>query len=216
MATRIPISWLLFLAIFAVFAFFGYHILQAASAQAPSAAAHAADHHLEAHHMNMPHALHPSMEHHAGPAPDYMKQVPAIDAAGDEHEYVGQQGQPIPNNMPYVPGQSEEELRDTDQLQASPQSTQYDLPDATDPLQRVTHMNAEFGSNLRHPEQMIEMRPRAGVANIVASGLGSEASGPGPHRAVGYAPEMAQNGGEFMQGISAFDGSDDGVGYSML
>jgi hypothetical protein len=216
MATRIPISWLLFLAIFAVFAFFGYHILQAASAQSPAAAAHAADNHLEAHHMNMPHALHPSMEHHAGPAPDYMKQVPAIDAAGDEHEYVGQQGQPIPNNMPYVPGQSEEELRDTDQLQASPQSTQYDLPDATDPLQRVTHMNAEFGSNLRHPEQMIEMRPRAGVANIVASGLGSEASGPGPHRAVGYAPEMAQNGGEFMQGISAFDGSDDGVGYSML
>jgi hypothetical protein len=78
-------------------------------------------------------------------------------------------------------------------------------------------MDAEFGSNLRHPEQMMEQRPRAGIAGIVPSGLGSEQSRPGGHNAAGYSPEMVQNAGEFMNGIAAFDGSDGGgIGFSVI
>jgi hypothetical protein len=77
-------------------------------------------------------------------------------------------------------------------------------------------MDAEFGSNLRHPEQMVEHHPSTGMGQVVASGLGSEASGPGGNSMVGYAPEMAQNGGEFMSGITAFDMSEMGSAYSML
>jgi hypothetical protein len=77
-------------------------------------------------------------------------------------------------------------------------------------------MGAEFGSNLRHPEQMIERRPPPSMDYVVASGLGSERNHEGRNRQVSFAPEMAQNGGEFMQGISAFDTSEVGTGFSMI
>lgn len=119
--------------------------------------------------------------------------------------------------VPHVPAQTEEDLRATRQVQETPPSIQYHSPEAMDPLNRTVHMDSEFGSNLRHPEQMIERRPHAGIAGIVPSGLGSEASRPGGHNAAGYAPEMAQNGGEFMTGISAFDGSDSGgIAFSVI
>lgn len=138
--------------------------------------------------------------------------------AHDEEQHAPVQAKlpPIPNKMPEVPGQTEDDLRAPNQLQASPPSVQYDAPEATDPLNRTAHMSAEFGSNLRHPEQMMEARPGMTMGQVVSSGLGSEYTNPGGNRVAGYAPEMAQNGGEFMAGISAFDGSESGVAFSML
>jgi hypothetical protein len=101
-------------------------------------------------------------------------------------------------------------------LQATPPSTQYEIPESMDPMNRTIHMDAEFGSNLRHPEQMMEHHPSTGMGQVVASGLGSEASSPGGNSVVAYAPEMAQNGGEFMSGITAFDMSEMGSSFSML
>ncbi len=123
----------------------------------------------------------------------------------------------VTHSVPKVPAQTEQDLRATRQVQETPPSIQYDSPEAIDPLNRTVHMDAEFGSNLRHPEQMMERRPAAGIAGIVPSGLGSEVSRPGGNNATGYAPEMAQNGGEFMSGISAFDGSDGGgIAFSVI
>jgi hypothetical protein len=53
---------------------------------------------------------------------------------------------------------------------------------------------------------------------VPAAGLGSdELPSHGGHQSVQYSPEMAQNGGEFMSGIFAFDGTDGGgIGYSMI
>jgi hypothetical protein len=83
-------------------------------------------------------------------------------------------------------------------------------------MNKTAYMDAMFGNNFRHPEQMMEMRPESNTDSIVDSGLGSRRSSSGGNNSVMYAPEMAQNGGEFMQGIVAFDGSDSGGGYSML
>jgi hypothetical protein len=55
-----------------------------------------------------------------------------------------------------------------------------------------------------------------GIRNIVPSGLGSENSHNGPHTPAQYSPELVTNGGDFMNGISAFDGPVNGIGYSMF
>lgn len=150
--------------------------------------------------------------------PDYMQNIPESHQ-GDESESTSAPVVSIrtaPNRMPAVPGQTEEDLRTPEPLQASPPATQYDIPEATDPLNKNVYMSSEFGSNFRHPEQMMERHPGIGMGNVVAAQIGSEQSGPGGNNAAGYAPEMAQNGGEFMAGISAFDVSESGVAYSML
>jgi len=77
-------------------------------------------------------------------------------------------------------------------------------------------MSSEFGNNFRHPEQMIEMRPPSSMESAMQSQIASERSGPGTNNAVGFAPEMAQNGGEFMRGIGAFDTTEIGTGFSMI
>ena len=118
--------------------------------------------------------------------------------------------------MPAVAGQNEEDLRASEPHIASPPSTFYDTPEATDPLNKISHMDAEFGSNLRHPEQMIERRSQRNTNQIIPSGLGSDVSGPGAHSMAGYSPEMMSNGGEFMKGIIAFDSSEMGSGFSMV
>ncbi len=152
------------------------------------------------------------------PEPDYMQNIPESHQI-DESESTSAPVVPTrtaPNRMPHVPGQTEEDLRAPEPLQASPPATQYDIPEATDPLNKHVYMSSEFGSNFRHPEQMMERHPGIGMGNVVAAQIGSEQSGPGGNNAAGYAPEMAQNGGEFMAGISAFDVSESGVAYSML
>ena len=148
--------------------------------------------------------------------PDYLQDVPTPPPTEDTAEHVVPRQPPVPNQMPHVSGQTEEDLRAPEPLQATPRSVQYDIPESTDPLNKTAYMSAEFGSNLRHPEQMMERHPGIGMGNVVAAQIGSERSGPGGNNAAGYAPEMAQNGGEFMAGISAFDTSESGVAYSMI
>lgn len=205
-AARIPISWLFLIALLGVVAFFGYHIFQAS------------------------YSLKPESKHDDDfiQAKKSVSFHPNVDAASSMNEEVPEPHQStqspeeldapvVTHAVPKVPAQTEQDLRATRQVQETPPSIQYDSPEAVDPLNRTVHMDAEFGSNLRHPEQMIERRPSAGIAGIVPSGLGSEISRPGGHNAAGYAPEMAQNGGEFMSGISAFDGSDGGgIAFSVI
>ena len=148
--------------------------------------------------------------------PDYIQNIPESHQGDESTSAPVVPTRTAPNRIPNVPGQTEEDLRAPEPLQASPPSTQYDIPEATDPLNKNVYMSSEFGSNFRHPEQMMERHPGIGMGNVVAAQIGSEQSGPGGNNAAGYAPEMAQNGGEFMAGISAFDVSESGVAYSML
>jgi len=118
--------------------------------------------------------------------------------------------------MPDVPAQTESDLKMNEPLQRTPPATQYDPPDATDPLNKVTQGDAEFGSNLRHPEQMIERRPAPSMRGAVDSGIASHRSSPGENNAQGYSTEMVQNGGDFMGSVLAFDMSEVGSAYSLL
>ena len=201
MAPRIPISWLVILALVAVFAFFAYHIIQASQET------------------KSPEPFPPYSP--ADELPASVAPAPVAAAIVDEHEEkeyapVLAKARPVPHAMPHVPGQTEDDLRAPEPLVETPPTTYYDEPEATDPLNRHVFMGSEFGSNLRHPEQMIEHRPGMSMDGAVSSGVAAELSGPGGHNAAGYAPEMAQNGGEFMRGIMAFDTSDSGVAYSMI
>jgi hypothetical protein len=205
MATRIPISWLFLIALLGVVAFFGYHIFQASYSLKPDA--HQDDDFIQA---KKSVSFHPAVQ-----APADTEEVPEPRQAAHSPDELD--APVVTHSVPHVPAQTEQDLRATRQVQETPPSIQYDSPEAIDPLNRAVHMDAEFGSNLRHPEQMIERRPHAGIAGIVPSGLGSEVSRPGGNHAAGYAPEMAQNGGEFMTGISAFDGSDGGgIAFSVI
>jgi hypothetical protein len=194
--------------LFGVVAFFGYHIFIASSPSSPNTSVHDEDDFIRS---KKSVSFHPNVQpvsvDEEVPEPSHSK---AAESAEDMDSPV------MTHSIPNVPGQTEHDLRSTRQVQETPPSIQYDSPEAMDPLNRTVHMDAEFGSNLRHPEQMIERRPHAGIAGIVSSGLGSETSRPGGHNAAGYAPEMAQNGGEFMTGISAFDGSDGGIAFSVI
>jgi hypothetical protein len=205
MAARIPVSWLVLLLLVGVFAFFGYHIIQASSPSDEKAST-----------TGLSQALN-SIANTNHSAPQTASYQSYDDGYNPELQHAPVvQTVAAPNRMPSVPGQTEQDLRAPEQLQETPPSTQYDVPESLDPMNRTVHMDAEFGSNLRHPEQMVEHHPSAGMGQVVASGLGSEASGPGGNSMVGYAPEMAQNGGEFMSGITAFDMSEMGSAYSML
>lgn len=215
MATRIPLSWIVLLVLLGVFAFFGYHILQASS---PDVVAPINKVVNMIQHPEIAKAL-PQMGYDEQEQGRESPHLSIHEETGQTYEHgapVVHKQNPIPNKMPAVPAQTEDDLRATQPNMATPPSVQYDTPEAIDPLNRTVYMGAEFGSNLRHPEQMIELRPSTGMGGVVASGLGSEHSGPGGNRATGYAPEMAQNGGEFMQGINAYDLSDYGAGYSMV
>jgi len=119
-------------------------------------------------------------------------------------------------SYPSVPGQTEEDLRSTDPVQATAPAYRYNQPGPKDPHAGPAYEPAEFGDNLRHPEGAFEMRAPATDGYIAASGMGSHVSSPGGNSAVGYSSETAQNAGEFMKGIFAFDGSMEGTAYSAL
>jgi hypothetical protein len=207
MSTRIPISWILLLALLAIVAFFGYHIVQASSTSEAYPPYSQTDEAKSAGRPRM--AVDTAMADTSG-GPD----VPANDDAPEGPGPVVDRTPP--HEMPFVPGQTEEDLRTPEPLQRTPPTTEYDIPSHRDPLNPTVNAEAEFGSNFRHPEQMIEARPQATMTHVVPSGLGSEHSSPGGNDAAGYAPEMAQNGGQWMNGIVAFDGSEEGTAYSLI
>jgi hypothetical protein len=206
MSTRIPVSWLALVVVVGLIAFFGYHIVQASSAKPVAPVNKAVPRAVESQGYTDEEQV----------RPPYMTHTDAHEQDETQHAEAAHRAQPAPKAMPRVVGQTEEDLRAPEPLQATPPTTQYDPPEATDPMNKNVHMGAEFGSNLRHPEQMIERRPPPSMDYVVPSGLGSERSSGGGNRQVSFAPEFAQNGGEFMQGINAFDNSEVGTGFSMI
>jgi hypothetical protein len=202
MSARIPISWIIVIVLLAAFAFFGYHILQASSSGE-----------------KFPPYSPRDAENVAAIKSSQAATPVEVDVPGEmeqENEAAPVVDRTPPHAMPSVPGQTEEDLRASEPLQRTPPTTEYEPPSHTDPLNPVVHMPSEFGSNFRHPEQMIESRPNSSVAYIPPSGLGSEKSGPGGNDANGYAPEMLQNGAQWMTGVTAFDSTEEGTAYSMI
>lgn len=201
---RIPISWLLLLVVLAVFGFFGYHILKASS---------------ETEEKFPPYS--PAGDIVAATAGKHVRFAdPPMESERASNEEA-EHGAPIVERvaiqpMPRVPGQTEADLREHEPLQRSPPTTEYGPPEQSDPLNRHVHMSAKFGSNFRHPEQMIEAHPPMTNDSISSSGLGGGLTSPGPHNISAYRTEMIQNGAEIMEGIFAYDSTVEGSGYSML
>jgi hypothetical protein len=80
-------------------------------------------------------------------------------------------------------------------------------PDVTarDPLDDP-NSSEDLQDNLRHPERMFSPGLKPTDTNTaVMSGVASATSMTSPQAIQTFAPEMAQNGGEFMQGIAAND-----------
>jgi len=230
MATRIPLAWVVLVIIVAVFVFFGYYIVKASNyprlletqietrVNAVLSAAQGVpkmDHVQPTLQMTMPQQPYVPPQVYQQQSPDGVVGGPQTPETAAP-VMTTRQRPPVPKPMPVPVGMTEEDMRTPEPLQRTPPAIHYDPPEATDPLNRVAFMDAEFGSNLRHPEQMIEHRQRPGVGKIVSSGLGSEHSSPGPHNAAGYSPEMLQNGGDFMQGVGAFDGAEMNSSFSMI
>jgi len=116
----------------------------------------------------------------------------------------------VPVPQPEVPGQTVEELNAPEPLQER-SAQKVDSPSPTDPYDNVDN-EAQFGSNLRHPESMIaKAGPNfASLETDVAAGVAGK---PNVEK-LPFSAEMAQNGGEFMKGIFAFDSSDSGTTFS--
>lgn len=104
---------------------------------------------------------------------------------------------PRPEEYPQVAGQSEGDLRQKEPLQRGPPASQQAVTaDGKGP--------ADFGDNLRHPEQSFQA---AGPPTLKVSDLpAGRAVEPGGQ---GFSPEMAQNDGPVMgNGVFAFDGME--------
>lgn len=118
--------------------------------------------------------------------------------------------------LPQIVGQTEEDIMNPEPLQQKAPAFRYNKAQPRDVNMGQPHMEAEFGDNLRHPESMFEARGPQQSNYISSSGIGDHNSSPGGHDAIGYVNENAQNAGEFMQGIFAFDNSFEGTAYSAI
>lgn len=190
--TKISVAWLAVLAIVCAVVFFSYQIAAASAAASPD--------------LVRKESIERKTVRFAVDAPS-----PQTAPQQELQSVVLSQA---PNSLPQVPGQTAEDLRMDEPLLATPPATRYDPPDATDPLNGVAFQDAEFGSNLRHPEQMIETRPKR--LPPTAPGVAASRSSPGGNNAQGYSTEMVQNGGDFMGAILAYDGSEVGPAYSLI
>jgi hypothetical protein len=118
--------------------------------------------------------------------------------------------------LPSVAGQTDEELRQPEPLQERVSQQMEEAPNATDPYDKKDNSSL-FGSNLRHPEAMMSNAATERFATLdtdVASGVASKISRPTSNDEQGFSAEMAQNGGQFMNGIFAFDSTDTGTQFS--
>ncbi len=191
---RASMAWIAILIIVSVVVFFGYHIFAASKSS----------------------SIEQGVTFGALPQePAFVQQTQNVPVA---RPAPIQQHRPEPVPVPQIPAQTEQEVQqDEEPLRQTPPDAQYGEPHHMDPLEGPVHSSSEFGDNLRHPEQMIEMAPPLGTSRVMPAGLGSENSAPGGNQPSQFTPEMAQNGGEFMSGIVAFDVSDGGgIGYSMI
>lgn len=113
-----------------------------------------------------------------------------------EPSHVVSPAGPSPPNVAPAPAQEEER-------EPPPDVT------ARDPLDDP-NSSGDFQDNLRHPERSFSpgLKP-TDVDRSVMSGVASSRSMTSPQALQTFAPEMAQNGGEFMQGIAANDTMSD-------
>lgn len=121
-----------------------------------------------------------------------------------------------PIETPDVVGQPPEELNAPEPLQEKV-SSKAESHSAMDPYEKQENV-ALFGSNLRHPEASIEKSSAnfGALENEIVAGLASQVSKPTDLDKVQFSAEMAQNGGEFMNGIFAYDSSEGGSYFSSL
>jgi hypothetical protein len=196
--SRTLFAWIFVAVLVAAGVFFTYHIMDAAS-QPPK--------------YNGFEEVNPVLPKNA------LYSNPVTEASED---HVAMHAEPLdmppepPKPMPIVVGQTEADLRATRQVSETPPSIEYPEPEAKDPMEAVVNSESEFGDNLRHPEQTIEIMPPMGSLRTMPAGA-EDTPSYGGHESVQYGSELAQNGGEFMSGIFAFDGTDmGGVGYSMI
>ena len=117
---------------------------------------------------------------------------------------------------PDVVGQPPEELNAPEPLQERV-SNKVESHEPLDPYEKNENV-ALFGSNLRHPEASMERSSanNGAMENEIVAGLASQVSKPTDLDKVQFAAEMAQNGGEFMNGIFAYDSSEGGSYFSSL
>lgn len=218
---RISVAWLLVLVILGVMGFFAYHILTASSAD-PVVARGVVVNSFD--HDDRP-ALQPVVAYNKPEPPVYVGGSGASASASES--FVPDLGQRsldidapvVQQQMPVVAGQTEADLRATRPVMETPPPVEYADPTAHDTSAEPSYFESEFGDNLRHPEQTMEIHPPMGSMRVPAAGLGSDIPMPDPIRGGGstlYSPELAQNGGEFMKGIMAFDGMDSGMGFSSI
>ena len=121
-----------------------------------------------------------------------------------------------PKTVPSVAGQTSEELQQSEPLQDRVHQTLEESPNPTDPYDKKEN-SALFGSNLRHPEAMMSNASVDRFATLetdVGSGVASTTKRPVSGDEAVFSAEMAQNGGEFMKGIFAFDSGDSGTQFS--
>jgi hypothetical protein len=142
------------------------------------------------------------------PAREDIKQVPEVEPAPVR--------EPIDEEIttPVIPGQTAEEVAAPEPLQEKV-SQKVEEPEARDSHAHNDNI-ALFGSNLRHPESMISKSSSqfSSLEEEVSAGVASTVTRPKDVDQVPFSAEMAQNGGEFMSGIFAFDSSDSGGSFS--
>lgn len=98
--------------------------------------------------------------------------------------------------------------------QAPPDESRVAMPEvAMDPY-APNEESASIPERLRHPDRMFRPAPDNNTVEIAeASGIASASANQAANALQAFAPEMAQNGGEFMNGIFANDAMET-TGYS--
>jgi hypothetical protein len=147
-------------------------------------------------------------------------EVQAVNEEVRTHENHSDISEPSMNepavSIPKITGQSDEQIVTPEPLQDKI-DTKIDTNSALDPYENNDN-TALFGSNLRHPEASFEKSSSkfASLENEIASGVASRMSSSVEMDKVNFSAEMAQNGGEFMSGIFAYDNSEEGTYFSSI
>ena len=120
------------------------------------------------------------------------------------------------NPLPDIPGQTPEQVRTPEPTQRPVNRPRAEEPE---PLESSLPQQEEAGftERLRHPEASFQRHPGdlGSMAPEVQAGRASPISSPGAANEQAFASELAQNGGELMNGLFAFD-SQEPQGFSSL
>ena len=120
------------------------------------------------------------------------------------------------NPLPDIPGQTPEQVRTPEPTQRQVNRSQAAEPEPSE-SSAPQQEEAGFTERLRHPEASFQRHPgdQGSTAPEVQAGRASQISSPGAANQQPFASELAQNGGELMNGLFAFD-SQEPQGFSSL